>query len=86
MQVEAVLKPPEARPLLPDTPEGLAALLLNELRRSGAPVGAEALAARFGARSGRGRDARIREMLAVLSVAGSVHRTEAGWFAAARRG
>lgn len=85
VQMEAGLAPPDRRPRLPDTPEGLASALLMELRRAGAPVGAEALAGRFDGRTRRSRDARVREMLAVLSVAGSVHRTDAGWFAAARR-
>jgi hypothetical protein len=83
VQIEASLAAPESRPALPETPEGLASALLVELRRTGAPVGAEALAERF---EGRTRKARVREMLAVLTVAGSVHRTEAGWFAAGRRG
>lgn len=82
-QIEVSLARKQARPGLPETPEGLASALLVELRRTGAPVGAEALAERF---EGRTRKARVREMLAVLSVAGSVHRTEAGWFAAGRRG
>jgi hypothetical protein len=83
LQIEASLGRAEALPALPQTPEALASALLAELRRAGAPVGVDALAARF---EGRTRRARVREMLAVLSVAGSVHRTDAGWFAAGRRG
>lgn len=86
VQIEAGLAPATVRPTLPPSPEGLASSLLATLRRSGAPVEAEALSARFDGGTRRTREARVREMLAVLAVAGSVQRTETGWFAAVRRG
>lgn len=86
VQIEVSLAPAAVRPTLPPSPEGLASSLLATLRRSGAPVEAEALSARFDGGTRRTREARVREMLAVLAVAGSVQRTETGWFAAVRRG
>lgn len=84
-QVEADLATTTPRPALPDAPDALASALLTTLRRTGAPIGPEALADRFEGRTRRARTARVREMLAVLCVAGSVQKTDAGWFAAVRR-
>ncbi|WP_409018487.1 type IIL restriction-modification enzyme MmeI [Brevundimonas vesicularis] len=58
--------------------------LLQALRSEGLPVGPAALASRFSGRSGRRTEDRIAQTLAVLAVAGTVQRTEHGWFAPRR--
>ena len=80
MQVEAVLDAPASRPPLPEAPGPMASALLHALRQEGVPVGPRALASRFGGRRGRRLEDRIEQTLAVLAVAGSVQRTESGWF------
>lgn len=80
VQVEAMLDPAASLPTLPDAPGPMASALLHALRQEGVPVGPRALAARFGGRRGRRMEDRIEQTLAVLAVAGSVQRTEKGWF------
>ncbi len=69
---------------LPQAPAALASALLVELRQAGVPVGPRALAARFQGPRGRRMEDRIEQTLAILAVAGSVQRTDAGWFAPRR--
>lgn len=71
-------------PELPTRPDALASALLSALRDEGRPVDPQHLVRRF--RTGRGARARrqIEQTLAILSVAGSVRRTDGGWFAPRR--
>ena len=80
VQVEATLGAAASLPVLPEAPGPMASALLHALRQEGVPVGPRALAARFGGRRGRRMEDRIEQTLAVLAVAGSVQRTETGWF------
>ncbi len=83
-QIEADLERPIVLPSLPKAPDDLAAELLVALRAEGRPVQPDAIANRFSdARGKRARD-RIEQTLRVLSVAGSVQKTEQGWFAPRR--
>ncbi|MDZ4362065.1 class I SAM-dependent DNA methyltransferase [Brevundimonas sp.] len=68
----------ERPPVLPQSPDGAARALLGVLRATRRPIEARAIADRFQT-DRRGR-ARIQQTLAVLAVAGSVQRTESGWF------
>ncbi len=81
-QIEAVMDQPIQLPQLPRAQDELAAELLSALRAEGKPVEPAAIARRFKGRKGN-RD-RIELTLRVLSVAGSVQRTEQGWFAPRR--
>ena len=85
-QIEADLARPVELPDLPKAPDALAAELLSALRSEGKPVEPAEIARRF--RDGRGKRSRnrIEQTLRVLSVAGSVQRTPAGWFAPRRAG
>ncbi len=83
-QAEADLSVEASLPILPDAPGPLAVALLQALRSEGLPVGPAALASRFSGRSGRRTEDRIAQTLAVLAVAGTVQRTEHGWFAPRR--
>ncbi|MOA58421.1 hypothetical protein D3C78_1828210 [compost metagenome] len=80
MQVEAPLGVAASLPILPEAPGPMASALLHALRQEGVPVAPRALAARFGGRRGRRMEDRIEQTLAVLAVAGSVQRTQDGWF------
>lgn len=71
-----------ALPRAPERPEILASILMSELGMAGRPVEAAWLARRF-SDGGRARR-RIEQTLAILSAAGSVRRTDAGWFAPRR--
>ncbi|CAN5158113.1 hypothetical protein BH09PSE1_BH09PSE1_15040 [soil metagenome] len=62
----------------------MATALLDMLRRAGRPMQPRALASGFAVRSAGSAAGRIERVLAVLAVAGSVHRTEAGWYAPRR--
>ncbi|HEY1073145.1 class I SAM-dependent DNA methyltransferase [Brevundimonas sp.] len=80
VQVEATLDVATSLPSLPDAPGPMASALLHALRQEGVPVGPRALASRFSGRRGRRMEDRIEQTLAVLAVAGSVQRTQDGWF------
>lgn len=80
VQVEAPLGVAASLPILPEAPGPMASALLHALRQEGVPVAPRALAARFGGRRGRRMEDRIEQTLAVLAVAGSVQRTQDGWF------
>lgn len=80
IQIEATLDAAVTLPSLPEAPGPMASALLHALRQEGVPVGPRALAARFGGRRGRRMEDRIEQTLAVLAVAGSVQRTQDGWF------
>ncbi|MNS64343.1 hypothetical protein D3C72_974660 [compost metagenome] len=80
VQVEATLDVAANLPSLPDAPGPMASALLHALRQEGVPVNPRDLAARFGGRRGRRMEDRIEQTLAVLAVAGSVQRTDKGWF------
>ena len=80
VQVEANLDVAANLPSLPDAPGPMASALLHALRQEGVPVNPRDLAARFGGRRGRRMEDRIEQTLAVLAVAGSVQRTDTGWF------
>jgi hypothetical protein len=80
IQIEATLDAAVSLPSLPEAPGPMASALLHALRQEGVPVGPRALAARFGGRRGRRMEDRIEQTLAVLAVAGSVQRTQDGWF------
>lgn len=80
VQVEATLGVAASLPILPEAPGPMASALLHALRQEGVPVAPRALAARFGGRRGRRMEDRIEQTLAVLAVAGSVQRTQDGWF------
>jgi hypothetical protein len=72
------------RPDLPRQDGEMAAVLLDQLRRAGSPLQPGKLAAGFAVRSARRATSRIERILGVLAVAGSVHRTQDGWFAPRR--
>lgn len=80
VQIEAELETSTGLPSLPEAPGPMAFALLNALRQEGVPVGPKALAARFSGRRGRRMEDRIEQTLAVLAVAGTVQRTDKGWF------
>ena len=80
VQIEASLGAVVSLPSLPEAPGAMALALLHVLRQEGVPVDPRALAARFGGRRGRRMEDRIEQTLAVLAVAGSVQRTDKGWF------
>ncbi len=84
MQIEASLDKVNARKPLPEAPAVLAGVLLEELRREGRPLQPLELARRFDGRIGRRKTDRIEQTLAVLAVAGSVQRTDDGWFSPRR--
>lgn len=81
VQTEAQLLRADPARRLPETQEGMARVLLDELRAEGRPVKPRALAGRFQAFQHRRTERRIEQTLAVLAVAGSVQRTPDGWFA-----
>ncbi|HSV01880.1 MAG TPA: DUF6538 domain-containing protein [Phenylobacterium sp.] len=83
-QIEADLQVETSLPELPASPAELASSLLEALRSEGRPVDASALARHYSGRLGKRARDRIEHTLAVLSVAGSVQRTRAGWFAPRR--
>jgi hypothetical protein len=84
VQIEAPLaRVVDLRPL-PEALDELAGALLAQLRREGAPLQSLDLARRFGGRIGALETDRVEEMLAVLAVAGSVQRTDDGWFSPRR--
>lgn len=83
-QTEAVLQLPEQLPPLPAEPDSLASVLLTRLRTAGQPLGLERLTAGFSGAAGRRAEDRIQQTLAILAVAGSVQRTDSGWFAPRR--
>lgn len=83
-QIEAPLSPVMSRPRLPEAPGPLAHALLSALQQERRPVGPRALAARFNDAVGRRAEDRIEQTLAILAVAGSVQRTDRGWFAPRR--
>lgn len=84
VQIEAPLVPIVTRPRLPNAPGPLAQALISALLRERRPVGPRALAARFADGTGRRAEDRIEQTLAILAVAGSVQRTDRGWFAPRR--
>jgi len=84
VQIEASLDTVNARKPLPEAPAVLAGVLLEELRREGRPLQPLELARRFDGRIGRRKTDRIEQTLAVLAVAGSVQRTDDGWFSPRR--
>lgn len=69
---------------LPDEPAEMAKIVLGVLRQVGAPVQPGTLARGFRTVRGKRTEHRIEQVLAVLSVAGSVQRTPEGWFAPRR--
>lgn len=75
---------PEPWPPLPRQDDEMAAALLDMLRRAGRPLQPKALAGGFTVSSKVRASGRIERVLGVLAVAGSVHRTEAGWYAPRR--
>lgn len=81
IQTEAALGRAVPRPQFPQTPEAMAAVLLRTLRSAGRPVEPSVLMNGFNVRRRRAAEARIEETLSILAVAGSVQRTDAGWFA-----
>ncbi len=83
-QIEVPLVMVETRPDLPEGSGALASALLTELRAAGTPVEPGGLAARFSGKRGRRTQDRIEQTLAVLAVAGSVQRTDRGWYAPRR--
>ena len=83
-QIEAEMDEPIVLPDLPKEADDLAAELLVALRAEGRPVDPSSIALRFkDGKNKRARD-RIEQTLRVLSVAGSVQKTDAGWFAPRR--
>lgn len=80
-QFEVDFKRTTVRPQMPQSPEGMAAVLLRTLRSAGRPVEPSALMKGFDIRRRRTAEARIEETLSILAVAGSVQKTDAGWFA-----
>ena len=68
---------------LPEEPGALASSLLSILRKAGVPMPPAALVAEFEGSRPRARRM-IDHTLAVLAVAGSVQRTDVGWFAPRR--
>jgi hypothetical protein len=80
----ADLPAPEPWPPLPAHDDEMATVLLEMLRRAGRPLQPRALAGGFTVRSTGRASGRIERVLAILAVAGSVHRTEAGWYAPRR--
>ncbi len=83
-QIEVPLVIADIRPDLPEGSGALASALLTELRAAGTPVEPRGLAARFAGKRGRRTQDRIEQTLAVLAVAGSVQRTDRGWYAPRR--
>ncbi|AYG95742.1 type II restriction endonuclease subunit M [Brevundimonas naejangsanensis] len=84
VQTEVSLDRPIVREAWPGTPAALAGALLEHLRREGGPLRPVELARRFSDRPGRRMTDRIEQTLAVLAVAGSVRRTDDGWFSPRR--
>ena len=68
-------------PALPATDDAMASVLLHLLRRAGRPLQPGSLAKSFASRPSGRASGRIERVLSVLTVAGSVQRTSAGWFA-----
>jgi len=83
-QIEADLERPIVLPALPKAPDDLAAELLVALRAEGRPVQPDAIASRFSDARGKSARDRIEQTLRVLTVAGSIQKTEQGWFAPRR--
>lgn len=75
---------PEPWPPLPTRDDEMASVLLEMLRRAGRPMQPKALAGGFTVNSTHKASAWIERVLRVLAVAGSVHRTQAGWYAPRR--
>lgn len=84
VQVEADLRPPQAVRIGPTSPERLATVVLRTLRHEHRSMPTGVLIGRLGLGRGRKVEARVDDMLAILSAAGTVRRTEAGWFAPRR--
>lgn len=80
-QIEAVFAAPADLPDLPRKGAPLAAAILSSLRGAGRPLSSRALLGRFSRHAGRQAEARVAETLSILAVAGSVQRTDGGWFA-----
>lgn len=73
----------DIRPL-PEVPEKLAAEVLDVLRLESGPLSLGELSGRFAGPNGRRKMDRFEQMLAILAVAGSIHRTDEGWFSPRR--
>ncbi len=84
VQIEADLRPQQARRIGPLSPEHLATVVLTTLRHEGQPLQAGPLIGRLGSRRTRQMQERVADMLAILSAAGAVRHTDAGWFAPRR--
>lgn len=84
VQIEAPLEPRVAPLSMPEGSVALAESLLEALRRKGGPMQPIDLARHFSNRPGRRIEDRIEQTLAVLAVAGSVQRTDLGWFSPRR--
>ncbi len=67
-------------------PEDMTAAIIRTLRTVGRPVEPAVLVGRLGLRRGRRMEARVADTLAILAVAGTVQRSDAGWFAPRRIG
>ena len=80
-QLTVNLRTPDVRPESDSTPEGIAAVVIRTLRTARQPLDARALLDELGAGRGRRMQGRVADTLAILSVAGMVRKTEAGWFA-----
>lgn len=80
-QTSADLRTPVATSPPPASPEGMAAVLIKALRGAGRPLESDALLIELGAGKGRRMQTRVAETLAILSVGGTVRKTDAGWFA-----
>lgn len=81
--VQPSLPAPREKMFLPEEPGALASSLLSLLRKAGVPMPPSALVAEFEGSRPRARRM-IDHTLAVLAVAGSVQRTDVGWFAPRR--
>ena len=73
----------DIRPL-PEAREELAAEVLDVLRRESGSLSLGVLSGRFAGPNGRRKMDRFEQMLAILAVAGSIHRTDEGWFSPRR--
>ncbi len=84
VQIEADLRPPKPPGVANMSAERLASVVLATLRDEAAPVSAVLLIGRLGSRRTPKMKERVDDMLAILSAAGAVRKTDAGWFAPRR--
>ncbi|WGM46834.1 hypothetical protein KOAAANKH_01708 [Brevundimonas sp. NIBR10] len=84
LEVSTTLSLSEVGPPLPAADDAMATALLEMLRQAGRPMQPRSLARGFVVRSTNRAALRIERVLAVLAVAGSVQKTDDGWFAPRR--